>query len=103
MIYHDGNCVGYMIKEFEKRFPIESNREQESFNWYNRAWKHLDEFRQKQFVSVILIGCKKVYVGIDVFASKLTIEEKADYIKSLLHGKGFKVTFNKNSETISIK
>jgi hypothetical protein len=85
----------------ELQQPI--SREQESFNWYNRAWKCLDEFKQKQFVSVILVGGRKVYVGIDVFASALTIEEKADYIKSLLHGKGYKVTFNKNTETIYIK
>lgn len=82
---------------------IELQPGSESKLWYQRAWDLLDDYKQKSFTVTISHGKKRVYDGIEIFASALTIEEKAEHIRSLLAGMGFTVDFNKNNETIYIK
>jgi hypothetical protein len=77
--------------------------EKESLAWYKRVWELLSDYRQKSYTATISHGRKKIYTGIEIFCPKETMDEHVDYIRSLLHGKGYIVEGNKNSETITIK
>lgn len=77
--------------------------EQETKEFYTKAWELLSEFGQKRYTATLIHGGHKRYDGIEVFASGMVLDASADYIKSLLAGMGYTISIDKNSETITIK
>lgn len=81
----------------------EDKTEQESKVWYQRVWDALSEYRQKNYIVTIFHGKRREYVGVEVFATKESMDAHVEHIKGLLAGKGYSVTGNTNSETITIQ
>lgn len=86
------------VSEMFKKLTDAKNKD-----FYLKIMPLLDDYKRKELLIKIDAKGNRECVGIQFHCTSLGMDEHIGYIRSLLHGKGFKVEGNKNSETITIK